>query len=451
MFGSNAVGWLKVILENRFGLAFDLDCQMGRSNVLVLTLPGHSGQITFDTLCPDFWSSNNDFPCAQWDPRDSNLQPPLGLPIPAPAISTIDRKLCEFHDGSAVFHYDVLGLTYWCLNRLEELEGSPRDLHGRYPAFASHAVRNGYLDRPIVDEWLMVLGQVIAHVWPGVPLRRSEFAIRISHDVDWPGLYNFQPVTVMAKSAINRSIVNRSLWPLIIAPVVWLFRNKKISRFDPANTFDWLMDVSDELGLTNAFYFVCGETNANYDPGYSIDNPSLSDLIGRISGRGHEIGLHPSYETFRNPTAFNAEFSRLRQVCEREGVKQETFGGRMHFLRWDQAITPRLWAESGLSYDSSLGYAEKAGFRCGTCHDFPVFDHQRQEMLSIIERPLIAMETTLFDSQYMAINNRQDAFSHCGHLMSHCKEVGGNFNFLWHNSGFKCEKDKDLYSRIVHS
>lgn len=123
----------------------------------------------------------------------------------------------------------------------------------------------------------------------------------------------------------------------------------------------------------------------------------------------------------------------------------------MHFLRWDQTITPRLWAESGLSYDSSLGYAEKAGFRCGTCHDFPVFDHQRQEVPSVIERPLIAMGATLFDSQYMAIDNRQNAFYHCGHLMNDYREVGGNFNLLWHNSGFKCKKDKGLYSRIVHS
>ena len=60
-----------------------------------------------------------------------------------------------------------LGLTYWILARVEEIGRTDLDNRGRIPATASHAFKHGYLDRPVVDEWLHLLGRVIQRQWPG--------------------------------------------------------------------------------------------------------------------------------------------------------------------------------------------------------------------------------------------------------------------------------------------
>ena len=51
------------------------------------------------------------------------------------------------------------------LCRIEEIGRSDLDEHKRFPASESHAFKHNYLDRPVVDEWMHVLGQVIRMRW----------------------------------------------------------------------------------------------------------------------------------------------------------------------------------------------------------------------------------------------------------------------------------------------
>ena len=90
--------------------------------------------------------------------------------------------------------------------------------------------------------------------------------------------------------------------------------------------------------------------------------------------RGHEIGLHPSYRTYLSPQQIKREFRILRHEAELAGIRQEQWGGRQHFLRWKAPDTWQGWEEAGLQYDSTLGYSDRPGFRCGTCYEYPVFN-----------------------------------------------------------------------------
>ena len=49
------------------------------------------------------------------------------------------------------------------------------------------------------------------------------------------------------------------------------------------------------------------------------------------------------------------------------GVDQKKFGGRMHYLRIKWPTTLYFWEKAKFAYDSSMGYADLPGFRCGTC------------------------------------------------------------------------------------
>jgi hypothetical protein len=217
---------------------------------------------------------------------------------------------------------------------------------------------------------------------------------------------------------------------------------------DPANTFDWIMDVSELHGMQSAFYFICGHTHPN-DADYKPEHPAIRHLMRRIHQRGHEIGLHPSYGSYQKPHLIRQEADRLREICAEEGILQTEWGGRMHYLRWEHPTTMRAWDDAGMAYDSSLNYAHSPGFRCGTCFEYPAFDPVSKEALRLRIRPLIVMEISVLDDFFMGLGTSSEALKKFIELKNRCRAVGGCFTLLWHNSRLIINSERVVYSNVV--
>lgn len=445
LFTDNALRWLEIVLRERFGLSFLLRRQEYR---LELSLPGDQGLIRFDQLQSVFHQSHSDFPCEQWRASREGFNAPVEDALPAPSETELSAPLVEFRERSAIIHYDILGLTYWMLTRLEEIGRTDLDEHQRFPATSSHAYKHGYLERPIVDEWLDILGQVIKRVWPEVELKRNEFKVQVSHDVDCPSQYAFKSWLTVSRMMAGHLVKRRDIKAFLNAAWVKLTTGSQLHPSDPFNTFDWLMDVSEARDLKSTFNFICGRTDPAKDGDYELEHPVIRNLLRRIHERGHEIGLHPSYGTFRRPELIVQEAERLKRVCTEEGIEQSDWGGRMHYLRWEQPITMRAWADAGLTYDSTLGYADSPGFRCGTCHEYPAFDACAQEQLKLRIRPLVVMECTVIGLTYLGLGISNSAQERIGLLKSKCSSVGGVFTLLWHNSFLQEKGLKERYESI---
>src|SRR5690606_26065217 len=140
-----------------------------------------------------------------------------------------------------------------------------------------------------------------------------------------------------------------------------------------------LMAASERYGLKSAFYFKTSDRGP-FDSGYDLsDEPALS-MFREVRARGHEVGFHPGYTTFDDPAILALEKERFDAVSGGLPV-----GGRQHNLRFQAPETWRQWAALGLVYDSTVGYAEQSGFRCGTCHPFPVYDFVNDSALPLVE------------------------------------------------------------------
>ena len=222
-------------------------------------------------------------------------------------------------------------------------------------------------------------------------------------------------------------------------------RRRSAPARDPYDSFDFIMDQSERHGLRSAFYFIAGGSDARFDAAYSLEDPWIEALIARIHARGHEIGLHPSYRTFRDAAAICRERDSLAQACERAGVEQAQWGGRQHFLRWENPTTWRAWEQAGLSYDSSLGFSAEPGFRCGVCTEYPVFDLLAKRELTLRERPLLAMEMALFAGAASSAAGLETLST----LRSCCERFGGNLTLLWHNSRLASPRERRLYLAAI--
>jgi hypothetical protein len=205
-----------------------------------------------------FIQGNSDLPCTHWDAASEGWNPVLGSPLPAPGAASLPTPLITSTDQGMKVAYDILGLTYWMLCRQEEVGRTDLDEHGRFPAISSHAHKHGYLERPIVDEWLHILGQVIQRIWPEIELKQHFFNMKVSHDVDNPSRYGFCTPKQLLR-AIGGDIIKRhDFKSVLLAPWIRLNTQQTLHSADPSNTFDWIMDVSEQHNLQSAFYFICG-------------------------------------------------------------------------------------------------------------------------------------------------------------------------------------------------
>lgn len=286
-------------------------------------------------------------------------------------------------------------------------------------------------------------------LWPGIVIKRRKPKIQLSHDVDMPSRYSFASFPKLLRRIAGDILIRRDFVSAFRAPFIRSYSSRSISPLDPCNQFDWMMDISESKGIHSAFYFICGRTNNTFDSDYEVEHPAIRDLLRKLYKRGHEIGIHPSFETYLSPTAFSFEAQRLRRVCAEEGIYQDNFGGRMHFLRWKFPETLYACISAQMDYDATLGYADEPGFRCGTCIEYQAYDPLADKVLPLRLRPLIVMEASVTEVSYLGLGTGEEAYELMHNLMRRCELVNGTFSLLWHNSNLITPNQKMLYRRVV--
>jgi hypothetical protein len=440
-----SIRWLGQIIAARLGLPLLLEHE---GENLVLRLAGADGHVEFPCYPHAFARFGLDLPCAGWNARAEGWNPPVADNLPAPGAECLPEPLIVPVGNIVRFGYDLPGLMFWQLGRVEEIGRADLDEHGRFPATASHALKHGYLERPIVDEWLVILAQVVSRLWPPATVRKPSFSTIVSHDVDVPARYALCSPGDWVRRVTGAA--SRRRWSEVAGAFhTPLGKGAGIASGDPYNTYSWLMDQSEVRGLRSTFYFMAGCTDPKHDAGYDPSHPAIRSLVRTIASRGHGIGIHPSYGTYGDPAAIARECTRLRQIVAEELGYAPPMGGRAHYLRWSQPTTSRAFAAAGLVQDASLGYPDRIGFRAATCHPYPAFDPVAHETLAITIQPLVAMEGTVLD--YMGLGEGRPALQLLMEMKRTCKRVGGAFSMLWHNSELDSAIRKSMYLAVLDS
>jgi hypothetical protein len=445
---------LDVVLADWLGLDYRLETRPGREVRLRLDDGDEAGAAV---VVPDVLFAT---PEREWLTAAALPATPLAegvavapaagerLPVLYGDEARTGERLLEAGAGGARLRADVFGSAFFMLTRYEELVVPHRGAHDRFPAAASVAARAGFLEIPVVDAYVELLWSALEAVWPRLRRRPRAFGVALTHDVDDPLARLGRGPALIARQFAGDLALRRD--PLLAARRARSLAAARRGdrRLDPHNTFDFMMDVSERNGLRGAFYFLA---NPRVDPGegayYVVEHPWIRRLIGHIHRRGHEVGLHPGFGTYRDAGRTAEQFARLRAVADAEGVAQEQWGGRQHFLQWVNPVTWRNWSEAGLDYDCTLAYAEAVGFRTGTCHPYRVFDLERRRVLDLEERPFQVMDVTLF--AYMGLSPEQ-ARAKVMAIARECRRYQGCLGILWHNNEvLRTAREHRFYASMV--
>lgn len=345
---------------------------------------------------------------------------------------------------------DFFGAAFFMLTRYEEACPAKLDQHDRFPAKASVAVRANIIERPIVNEYVEIVWASLKHLFPALKRKPRAYSFSLTHDVDRIFDTRGRSWLEVARNALG-DVTKRN--DLLLAGT--RIRSKFVSgrddfRHEPSSTFDFIMDCSEQHNARSSFFFIPHRGSDGMDGDYDIDMPWVRSLLRRIHSRGHQLGLHGSYHSYRDPAQITTEFSKLKKIAREEGISQETWGGRQHYLRWAVSATWQGWSDAGLDFDSTLTFPEVCGFRSGTCWEYPAFNLQSRTALPLREHPLIVMETSLFSASYMNLTD-QAAFERIEKLASTCRQFNGQFSLLWHNDNLAQRNQKKLYRGVLEA
>lgn len=331
----------------------------------------------------------------------------------------------ELKDETIVSHIDIFATLFFMLTRWEEYVNPTRDQHKRFPHTASVAYKEGFLNRPIVNEYIELFWNLLVELGYEGEREKKKFSMLLTHDVDEIQRYpNFKKVIMgMGGDVLYRKSLTLPFKTLYDYMLVSLKQRK-----DPYDSFDEIMDISDTLDIKSHFFFMSGGTTNKYDNRYSIKNPRVKKIIEKIKKRGHFIGLHPSYNAYNDSKQFKIEKEALEEINEAPITT-----GREHYLRFEVPTTWQLWEDNGFEWCSNLAYPKSAGFRTGSCYPYTPFNILSQERLNVKERPLIMMEVTFAE----ASQNIKTFDNMVNYYLEIIKKYNGEFVLLWHNASFK--------------
>ncbi len=327
-------------------------------------------------------------------------------------------------DDHITLGIDIFAGAFFMLTRWEEYVLPHKDKHGRFPTKSALSYQFGFHHLPIVNIYLELLWKLL--VFFGLKQSRKQWSYQLipTHDVDFTKFWTTKRhlLKTLGGDLFKRKQLN---WAVFSMHSYW---NTKIKgQLDPYDTFDYLMDQSELNGCQAQFNFMSGGNTA-LDNHYDISAPFTREIIHRIKSRNHLIGFHPSYNSYQDYVQLHQEWLSLKEV-----VQQEIVGGRQHFLRFEVPLTWQILEAIGMKTDSSLGFNDEAGFRCGTCYEFPVFHFLERKVLKIMELPLTFMEVALIEKQGASPTKVE---SIAKSLVDTVRKYNGKFVFLWHNSSF---------------
>jgi len=344
------------------------------------------------------------------------------LKIPVLLWADRDQPFIIRNGNDLVLNGDIVSSSFFMLSRWEEKHNNDLDIHGRFKYENSVAFKYKFIHIPIVDEYAMLLRKYLQEIFPNINMGKSQFCIKISHDID--DIRRFKSLKQSIRTFGGDLIKTKNL-KLLIKSIGEFKSSYKQPKKDPYFLAIYeLARLSKENNMNSAFYFKTADYS-NYDSGYVIED-YVKECIWCLQELGFEIGFHPGYYTYKNYDKFIEEKERLDDI-----LGFSSYGGRQHYLRFDVNSTWKFWEQAGLKYDSTVGYAEHEGFRCGTCHPFKPFDIDEDRELDIIEIPLIVMDGTLQTYRKLSPEEGLDSIIN---LMNRCRDVEGVFTLLWHNT-----------------
>lgn len=363
------------------------------------------------------------------------LSPPLWKGTPLLFGLPQTEKITE--DGPLILYADIVASTYFLISRYEEMiRRDDRDDYNRFPGKSSYPYQAGFIHRPIIEEYGRNLMELLEQEGCIVSYPQQGFSqINLTHDIDRPYEYNgirsFFRAWIKEKIALPKAL--KLAFQNVLKDRFWSF-----PRF-----LEWNREVARKYPTkcsTILFYKTPGKWKEDR-PNYRANKYPISRIHELALKFGAEEGWHVPLSLSQNPNRRTKSLQLLEQ-----DLKQNISKARYHYLAAGEPEDTSLLISLGIREDYSMGYADVAGFRLGTCRPVRFISPNRGELTSLTLHPLTLMEATLTRPNYMNLGEKE-AFCYAESLLEEVAKHRGELTLLFHNDSLAKEVSP-LYSKL---
>jgi hypothetical protein len=334
----------------------------------------------------------------------------------------------ETEDSNSALPYDPFALVFFMLSRYEEYGEVERDVHGRFPASVSIAVKNNFILEPIVDQAIEDIRKCIEQIYPNIIFSATQPKFEISYDVDAPFAYRgkgffknlFGSFKMLSTGHIQQGL-KRLMYCLI-------------GGKDPFDNFYEILALLQEAEI-EAHFFLLLEDKGEHNPSIHYQHFAFDILADKLA-RFQKVGIHPSYNC-TTPTKLQEELGRFEKLLSFSAKK-----ARAHFIQLKFPNTYELYLQNGIEEDFSMGFPEQPGFRAGIARPFPFYHLEKETQMNLIIHPFMAMDATF--EYYLTDKSAEEIKLIVNNLMDVTFSYGGYFSIIFHNdilSGHLSSKD----------
>ncbi|MBL7882726.1 MAG: polysaccharide deacetylase family protein [Bacteroidia bacterium] len=342
-------------------------------------------------------------------------------------ISVFDygiQKVFYATGKSSAMPFDVFAACFFLVTRYEEYLPHIRDEHDRFDAKDSLAFNNGFLQKPVINQWANQIKEIIKNKYPELAFSKRKYKFISTIDID--NAYAFR------EKGFTRSIGGylKSFSKFDFIEIKQ--RTKVLLGFekDPYDTYEFQLEILKKYKFKSIYFFLLGDYGVN-DKNLPIESKKFQSLIKTL-GDYADVGIHPSYGSNHSKEQLQKEVNRLSKVLHKDVTKS-----RQHFLKLSLPETYRNLIDLDITDDYTMGFASQIGFRASICTPFNFYDLDMELETKLKIHPFAVMEGTL--KYYMKVSP-ENAMDKIKPLIDEVKAVDGVFMSLWHNDTLNNQK-----------
>jgi peptidoglycan/xylan/chitin deacetylase (PgdA/CDA1 family) len=222
--------------------------------------------------------------------------------------------------------------------------------------------------------------------------------------------------------------------------------SKKVRGNEPYWNFERILEMERSMDVTSTFFFLNEKRKlCLFSPKewklywgvYDITAPKIVETIKRLDAEGWEIGIHGSYNSYKDVELLEREKKALENL-----LGKSVSGISQHYRNLAIPETWEYHEKLGLAYDSSIGFVTDIGFMYGTCHPFHPYNPAEGRTLSLWELPITIMDNAC------AYKDLEDILE----VINIVERYGGLLLLRWHQSVFnerEFPQRSEIYKRII--
>jgi hypothetical protein len=324
------------------------------------------------------------------------------------------------HSENPKLSFDLLAAIFYLISRYEEYLFIENDEHNRFDVENSSLLKSECLNLPLVDIWIEDFKQcLIAHFSLDKSIfKTKKFEVFPTIDID--SLFAFKG------KSIGRQFggILKNLFQLQLSLLTKRLKVLFISHNDPFDNFDQQLSMWQTYQLRAQYFFHVGPYG-KFDKNISNKNPYLKVVIDKIKTNGHDIGIHPSYQSNSDEIKIKSEIDTLHNLTQ-----LPIQSSRQHYLRFTLPYTYRALISNGIQKEFSMGYASTTGFRAGTASNFYWYDLEKNESTNLEVLPFCMMDVAFKNGMELSID---ESIDYSENIIKVLKDYQLPFRFIIHN------------------